>query len=73
MLGKLLLVVANIPMDPEGAAGSMLFHEPSRSEASPHDNVLIKNNLIYYIISRVFVSIFDIIVFHSFFQTFFNN
>ncbi len=38
MLGKPLSIVANVPMDPEGAAGSMLFHELSRNEASPHDN-----------------------------------
>ena len=37
MLGKPLSVVANIPMDPEGAAGSMLFSKLSRCEASPHD------------------------------------
>ena len=31
--GILLSVVANIPMDPEGAAGSMLFRGSSRCEA----------------------------------------
>ncbi len=40
MLGKLLLVVVNIFMNSEDAIESMLFHESSRSEASPHDNVI---------------------------------
>jgi len=39
MLGKPLSIVANVLMDPEGAAGSMLFHESSRGEASSHDNI----------------------------------
>ena len=37
MLGKLLSVVANISMDPEGAAGSMLFRGSSRCKASSYD------------------------------------
>jgi len=40
MLGKLLLVVVNIFMNSEDAIESMLFHESSRSEASPYDNVI---------------------------------
>ncbi len=40
MLGKLLLVVANIPVNTEDAAGSILFRGSLRCKASPHDNVI---------------------------------
>ncbi len=36
-LGKPLSVVANIPMNLEGAAGSMLFLGSSRCKVSPQD------------------------------------